>query len=74
MKGRPKCFDGRQARRICQQNDLYDLLPLYSFGRNSLARARVPRRGGIFSGLCDYDVRYCAGIVMLRNIAFYFFL
>jgi hypothetical protein len=29
---------------------------------------------GIFSGLCLLDVRYCAGIVMLRNTAFYFFL
>jgi hypothetical protein len=31
-------------------------------------------RGGIFSGVYVFDVRYCAGIVMLRNIAFYFFL
>jgi hypothetical protein len=29
---------------------------------------------GNFSGLCVVDVRYCAGIVMLRNTAFYFFL
>jgi hypothetical protein len=74
MKGRPKCFDGRQARRIFRQDDRYDLLPVDSFGRNSLARAYIPWRAGIFSGLCDYDVRYCADIVMLRNIAFYFFL
>src|ERR1700677_4118567 len=36
--------------------------------------ARIPSRRGIFSGLCVRDVRYCADIVMLRNIAFYFFL
>jgi alpha-galactosidase len=34
---------------------------------------RASFRDGIFSDLCALHVRYCAGIVMLRNVAFYFF-